>query len=168
MTSDFGLGKGMPMGRMRTISSPMTFFYKFVLTGVWFLVVGAATVSAFTDPSSSRTAWLGAAFWLGSSALLWMLAGTLKRVRIDDGRLLISNYVSERAVPVSGVSSVSQNILLVPSVVTLELKAHEGAGASIRFIPDDASAMFGLVTGEGSVAKQLRTTIEQASRPAQQ
>ena len=154
------------MGRMRTISSPMTFFYKFVFTGVWILVAGAAAVSAFTDPGSSRSPWLGAAFWLVSGTLLWMLVGTLKRVRIDDGRLLISNYVSERVVPLSEVSSVSQNTLLAPSVVTLDLKAHGGAGSSIRFIPDDASAMFGLMTGEGSVAKQLRTAIEQSSRPA--
>ncbi len=95
--------------QQRTLSSASTFWMKFVFPPVWILSFGIVAIllsfgglndrSNAMPSSQMKFAFLGA--WiLGTTLILWTSAG-LKRVRIDDRQLYVSNYIREISVPFS-------------------------------------------------------------------
>jgi hypothetical protein len=81
----------------RTISSQLTFLFKFVLPIPWILWIGLSlpkTISSLsTHGSVSIKSWIIVCIWmLGSAAICW-LCKRLKKVVIDySGKILVSNY----------------------------------------------------------------------------
>lgn len=71
---------------------------------------------------------------LVSTFLLW-LSASLKRVRVADGALLVSNYRREWRVPFGLVTHVSQNRWINVRPITLHLRADVGFGTRIVFLP---------------------------------
>src|ERR1700674_3488223 len=91
---------------VRTISSGQTILAKFIFPVVWIGGFGLGTMPLWLAPLHARSGapppdmkWLFLAVWIcGTAFVLWLSAG-LKKVRLDDETIYISNYVSEISVP---------------------------------------------------------------------
>jgi hypothetical protein len=103
--------------RVRDLSSAWTFWAKFVFPLVWISGFGLGTIFLWFDdfhgsnnaipPPEMKFVFL-ATWILGSVFILWTSAG-LKRVRIDECQLYISNYFREACIPFSAIIDVKQN-----------------------------------------------------------
>lgn len=87
----------------RTISSQLTFLFKFLLPIPWILWIGIAlpkTISRLSaQGGESIKSWIMICIWIFGSAALFWFCKKLKKVVIDyKGKLLISNYLQVIAV----------------------------------------------------------------------
>jgi hypothetical protein len=86
-------------GRMkRTISSKLTFLFKFILPIPWILWIIIALPKTISRLSAlggvSIKSWIMLCIWICGSAVIFWFCKTLKKVVIDySGKLLISNYL---------------------------------------------------------------------------
>lgn len=87
---------------------------------------------------------------MGTFSLL--IGGTLKRVRIDQEFLYVSNYRREIALPLSSIDAVTENRWINLHPVTIHLRVPTAFGQKITFMPK------GLVFGWSShpVVEELR------------
>src|SRR5664279_2348811 len=101
----------------RQLSSASTFWAKFVFPAIWISGFGLGTVLLWlgdfhgrnneAPPPLVKFVFLGA--WvLGSTFILLANAG-LKRVRLEERQLRISNYVHEISISLSAIVDVRQN-----------------------------------------------------------
>ena len=91
----------------RTLSSTWTFWAKFLFPAIWILAFGYVTFFWSGGPSQTRFVFL--IVWIaGTASILWAHAG-LKRVRMDERQLYMSNYFREIDVPFSAITNVKQN-----------------------------------------------------------
>ena len=75
------------------------------------------------------------ALWvLGSTFILWTSAG-LKRVRIDERHLHVSNYDREICIPVTAIIDVKQNRWINSRPVTIYFRDATEIGDRATFIP---------------------------------
>src|ERR1700722_17332241 len=127
----------------RNLSSAYTFWFKFVLPVGWVFGFGLGTIQlwfgAFHDRNGAlpppEIKFLFAGIWiLGSTFILWAGAA-LKRVRIDQGQLHISNYVREICVPFSAIMDVQQNRWLNIRPVTIYFRDATEFGDKATFMP---------------------------------
>jgi len=127
----------------RTLSSAWTFWTKFVLPAAWILILGTGNILLWSGnqvgkdntvpPPEMKFAHLGA--WiLGTAFILWFSVG-LKRVRIGEGQLHLSNYVREIAVPFSAITDVKQDRWLSHRPVTIYFRDATEFGDKVKFIP---------------------------------
>lgn len=76
-----------------------------------------------------------AGLWIAGTALiLWANAG-LKRVRIDERQIHVSNYFQEIDVPLSAITDVSQNRWLNSRPVTIQFGYATELGNAAKFMP---------------------------------
>lgn len=67
---------------------------------------------------------------------MFLMCTPLKKVRIADGALIVSNYVHEWRVPFALISDVSQRGWMFNSVpVIVQLREDVGFGTTLRFLP---------------------------------
>ncbi len=75
------------------------------------------------------------AVWtLGSTFILWASAA-LKRVRIDERQLYVSNYVQEIYIPFNSIIEVKQNRWLNSRPITIYFRDATEFGDNATFIP---------------------------------
>ena len=74
------------------------------------------------------------AWVLGTTFILWANAG-LKRVRMDEHQLYISNYVREISIPFGAIMDVKQNRWLNSRPITIYLRDATEFGEKATFIP---------------------------------
>jgi hypothetical protein len=150
----------------RTLSSPLTFFWKFIATP---LLIGGFVCAL-------ASGWIG--HWLRREGtplsvnevlmalLLVSLVGAqgfrmtaaLKRVAVDDHTLYISNYLTEIRVPLSDVLDVKESSRRGSLLIRLHLRRPTAFGQSIVFRPRLRLYWWGL----HPVARELKTLVEQA------
>lgn len=127
----------------RRISSAQTFLMKYLFPVIWIGGFGLGTLTLWVhiipanaaNPPPVAMKWQFLVAWvIGSSFILWACAG-LKRVRIDDTRLYISNYQREIAVPFGNVVNVTENRWLNIHPVTIEFRSPTDFGQRITFMP---------------------------------
>jgi hypothetical protein len=127
----------------RELSSAWTFSAKFVFPAVWIAGFGLGTILLWfgglqygnnaLPPPQVKFMFLG--MWLlGSAFTLWANAG-LKRVRLDGGQLLVSNYVREIRIPFSAITDVKQNRWLNSRPITIYFRDATELGDRATFIP---------------------------------
>jgi hypothetical protein len=124
----------------KTLSSAWTFWTKFVLpvgfglgaiTFLW--SNGLVDRNGATPPLQVKFVLLSV--WIPAMALiLWISAG-LKRVRMDERQLYLSNYVREIAVPFSAITDVRQNLWLNSRPVTIYFRDVTEFGDRATFMP---------------------------------
>lgn len=102
--------------------------------------------------------------WLAGTALLLMLSWGLKRVRLRDNDLLISNYIREIAIPLSEVSSVHQRLFPNAGAITVEFRSPTRFGRRITFLPSGRRARW--YGEEGTLFQELRDAVARASLKA--
>jgi hypothetical protein len=140
---------------METVSSSLTFLYKFVFTAAWSGGFGLGTVGMFLSdkPEGREMRWQFAAIWLVGSALIWWTCARLKRVELDGSMLVISNYRDDIRVDVTDIASVRQNRLINLRPVTVTFKRPTRFGQAITFMPQVSFRMF----SEDEIVSRLRT-----------
>jgi len=128
------------------ISSAWTFSTKYVFPAIWIMVCGQLVVSLFLNhgklvfdgvkgaiPASVEYMFL-VMFLIGAATIFW-ISMPLKRVRLADGTLLVSNYIEEWRIPVTLIERVSQNRWVKSRPITIRFRADLGCGTSVKFMP---------------------------------
>jgi hypothetical protein len=130
----------------QTLSSAWTFIFKYPFPIVWIGLFGYGTFQLLLHPEEvvfngvkggatpSDQAILLIVFGVGASLLVW-LAIPLKRVRLDGKKLLVSNYLVEREIPINQALEVRQNRWLNLRPVIITFRTATPFGNRIAFIP---------------------------------
>jgi hypothetical protein len=129
--------------RKNDLSSAWTFPTKFVFPALWISGFGLGTGSLWLDafhgrngefpPSSMKFVFLGV--WIvGSAFILWACA-RLKRVRVDERQLFVSNYLREICIPFSTIRDVRQNRWLNIRPITIYFREVTEVGDRATFMP---------------------------------
>lgn len=126
-----------------TLSSAWTFWAKFVFPVVMLGFGLGATIiiwsngmvdgSGATPPAQVKFVFLG--FLIAAMTLIFWTSAGLKRVRIDERQLYLSNYVREIAVPFSAITDVRQNRWLNSRPVTIYFREATEFGDKATFMP---------------------------------
>lgn len=127
----------------RVLSSAWTFWVKFVFPAVWILGFALGTILVWSGglsdrnnvmpPPETKLVFLGV--WIaGATFILWTSAG-LKRVRMDERQLYVSNYVQEICIPFSAITDVKQNRWLNSRPITIYLRGATEFGDKATFMP---------------------------------
>ncbi len=124
--------------RMRTLSSSLTFYCKFVVSVLFimFLLLSVILLCSFhLKNTDSLFTWIFLLIWAGFAMLFVGRMVTWKRVRMALDSLHISNYLKEIQVPLSGITEVTERRWLGPRTVTVRFREPTAFGAKIRFRP---------------------------------
>jgi hypothetical protein len=137
-----GLKQGNAM-KERTLSSALTFWAKFLFPAVWISGFGLGTTVLWlgdlvdknhaTAPPQMKFAFL-AGWILGTTFILWTSAG-LKRVRMDERQLYVSNYFREIDVHFSAIADVKQNRWINSRPITIYFRDATEFGDKATFMP---------------------------------
>jgi len=100
----------------RTLSSPLTFFWKFAVPSLFAAGIGYAVVVQCLDAIRNRDGTLLAygaiclSIAVFAAVFAWAVGWTirLKRVEVDDHALYVSNYRSEIRIPLTDVCEVNE------------------------------------------------------------
>src|SRR5438105_1839474 len=111
---------------METVSSSLTFLYKFVFTTLWSGGFGLGTAFMFLSSKAEAHEMRSqfAAAWIIGTAFIWWSCARLKRVELNGTSLIISNYRDDITVPVDQIIAVRQNRLMNLRPVTLTFKTE--------------------------------------------
>lgn len=139
---------------METISSSLTFFFKFVFTALWSGGFGLGTVTMFFSgqPEVRTMRWLFAAVWILGTTLIWWTCARFKRVKLNGTALLISNYRDEIAVQAADIADVRQNRWINLRPITLTLRRETPFGRMVTFMPRRSFRLF----SEDEIVMRLR------------
>ena len=150
----------------RTLSSPLTFFWKFgstpLLAGCFVYLLAALWSGGWKSqdgtPDSGRT--IGTAIVLVPAICGWIawLTARLKRVAVDDSALYISNYRTEIRVPLTQVLDVRESGNSKWFLIGINLRHPTAFGQRIVFRPRLCLYWSGL----HPVARELKGLVEQA------
>ena len=128
------------------LSSAWTFVYKYLFPGLWIPFFGFRVLTMLQNPGAvTYNGVKGAtppffdyellALWLVSSACILWFGMSLKRVRLTDGGILVSDYMREWRVPFGMIENVSQNRWMRTRTITIRLRADVGCGTTVKFMP---------------------------------
>jgi hypothetical protein len=139
---------------METVSSSLTFVYKFGFTTLWSggFGLGTAFMFASSRPEAHEMRWRFAAAWAIGTGITWWLCARLKRVELDGSTLVISNYHDDIRIPVTEVANVRQNRLVNLRPITLTFKEETPFGRSVTFMPRVSFRFF----SEDEIVKRIR------------
>lgn len=115
-----------------SMSSAWTFCYKFIVPAWWAVAIGVALEWTFPNESVELVV---AVVWAVGGVALLRVCVPLKRVRLDDGALLVSNFRTEWRVPYALIAGVTQNRWIKLRPITIRLKRDVGCGEQIVFMP---------------------------------
>ena len=127
----------------RTLSSAQTFVMKYVFPIVWIGGFGLGTLGMWLgdfhdsdgEPPPSWMRWQFLIMWIAGAAFIIWFANRVKRVRVDDQSLYVSNYFSEALIPLTEVADITENRNVRPSTITIHFRGPTAAGMSVVFIP---------------------------------
>ncbi|HEY1755328.1 MAG TPA: hypothetical protein VGG72_08020 [Bryobacteraceae bacterium] len=128
--------------KTRIISSKMTIFYKIILPAMWISFFGVATFGLFSSafggpggtPPLPEDKWEVLGLGLIGAAV-WRYFIPLKRVSMNGGDLIVSNYVREVRVPFRRIRRVSESRFEHPRSIKIFFDEDTGFGAMILFLP---------------------------------
>ena len=123
----------------RTISSRRTPFARFAWM-LWGGGFGGGTVGLWlgsfaANPPPAPMKWIFLALSVLGTASFWWLLGSVKKVRLDQTSLHVSDYRRQIAVPLAEIESVSENWWMSHHPVTIHLRHDTPFGRRITFIP---------------------------------
>jgi hypothetical protein len=127
----------------RMLSSAQTFWMKFVFPIIWISMFGLGTLGLFlgtfrgTDnsPPSGGMKWGFLAAWIAGTIFIYWGCARLKRVRIEDSAIYVSNYLKEIRIPFDAVADVTENRWINIHPVTIHLRSTTEFGDRITFMP---------------------------------
>lgn len=116
-----------------TISSPATFFFKFVFPGAIVGFPAVVTLLLFIDAHPAK--WILLPATVALFLLMYWVCFRLKKVEVDDETLRISNFVTTHTVPIANVSDVKECPFISIHPVWLHFHTPTEFGRSIVFMP---------------------------------
>jgi hypothetical protein len=142
----------------RTLSSAQTFWMEFVFPTIWISMFGLGTFAMFlgafrgthnTAPPEAMK-WSFLAAWIVGTAFIYWGCARLKRVRINESAIYVSNYRKEIRIPFDDIAHVTENRWINIHPVTVHFRSATAFGDRIVFIPKIRmfSWRFHLVVGE--------------------
>ena len=157
---------------MRTLSSSLTFLYKFIFPVWWIGWFAFVTAAMFVAPNSftprgnaqmsveeARMFFLAATI-VGGMGLYW-LCMRLKKVTLKENDLVISNFRKVVGVPLQDVERVSGSVLIHPELVWLHFRRPNGFGSKVVFM---GKARFSFGLSVHPIVRELQAVIGKASR----
>lgn len=160
----------------RPLSSEFTILLKFIFPTIWIPGFGLVALSTFwggwrmnggksLPPEMMK--WYFLVMWLLGSSLIWFTVMRLKRVRVDDQTLYVSNYFKEIQVPLAHVIEVAEYTWINPQMVTVTLSQPTPFGRRIGFMPTERIFERWRST-PNPVIKELQTLAAEAGSPIAQ
>jgi hypothetical protein len=127
----------------RTLSSAQTFWMKFVFPTLWISMFGLGTLALFLDafrgpdntPPSPDMKWGFLAAWAAGTVFIYWACARLKRVRVEDSTIYVSNYLKEIRIASDAIAAVTENRWLNIHPVTIHLRSATEFGDRITFMP---------------------------------
>lgn len=142
---------------MRELSSPFTFFYKYVFILIWFFGFGLGISDTLLTLEPFSNNWNQyAALWFGGIVLIFFTSGNIKKVMIEGDELVITNFLKTDRLPLSIISGVDGSTFLSPRLVWLTLHESSLFGTRIVFLPRHRSTK-GL--GKHPIVHELREEL---------
>jgi hypothetical protein len=128
----------------RTLSSDWTYTMKFIFPVVWILGFGVGSAvlwsKAATDTATPPFGFFVA--WIAATAFIFWTHLGLKRIRVDDRQLYVSNYLREMSVPFRAIADVKQNRWLSTKPITIYFKDATEFGDKVTFMPKQRFAFW--------------------------
>jgi hypothetical protein len=129
--------------KARTLSSAETVWMKFLFPIIWISGFGMGTLGLFLGIFHGRDdsappewmKWQFLAFWIAGSAFILWGCARLKRVRLDESGLLVSNYLKEVRIPFDDIRDVTENRWINIHPVTIYFRHSTPFGDRIVFMP---------------------------------
>jgi hypothetical protein len=120
---------------MKELSSPYTFFYKFIFILLWIIGFGLATHEVIlAGPDNPR--WMQYMIvWAAFAVFIFFSSGNVKKVTMDSEKLIVTNFLRTEEIELSDIESVDGSTFLSPRLVWFNLKKPCGFGRKITFIP---------------------------------
>lgn len=145
-----------PSRTARTLSSKQTVLMKFVVPPVWIVAFGAAVLMPWWARTAGAAAplesrWFLLAVWFVGGLFIWRSCARLKRVQVDGGTLLVSDYRTTIRVPAADVEEVTENRWISMHPVTLHFRRPTEFGTEVVFMPK--VRVFGFATSHPVVAE---------------
>jgi hypothetical protein len=127
----------------RTLSSAQTCWMKFVFPTMWISMFGLGTLGLFlgafrgpdNTPPPEGMKWGFLAAWLVGTTFIYWGCARLKRVRVEDSSIYVSNYLKEIRIPFDAVVDVTENRWINIHPVTIHLRSATDFGDRITFMP---------------------------------
>lgn len=142
---------------MKTLSSSLTFFYKYIFITVWSGGFGLGTLAMLKSPDSSLPKYQFLTAWIVGTIFIYVITGRIKKVQTDGHKLLITNYFKKVEVDVGEVISVSGSVLVNPELVWFKLKQPTEIGKTVIFMPP---ARFSLGFTKHPMVKEIQDLID--------
>lgn len=151
-----------PSRSLRTLSSRQTALMKFVIPPLWILAFGAAALMLWSErakgsPVPIESKWMVLLIWFVGGLLIWRTCARLKRVQLDGGTLLVSDYRTTIRVPAGDIEEVTENRWISMHPVTLHFRRPTEFGNEVVFMPKVRP--FGFVSSHPVVA-ELRALMQ--------
>jgi hypothetical protein len=152
---------------VKTLSSFATFFQKFIFSAIFISVaVGGPCLFIAGLIAQRQVALLlpvGLTLLWGAIAVSYCYEVTmpLKRVRVDDKHLYVSNYLREITVPFSEIAQVEEKKVRKTKLILIHLKSETEFGFTIQFVPQIELKWW---WKEHSVVGELRSLAQATSK----
>jgi hypothetical protein len=129
---------------------------KFVVPPLWILAFGAAALMLWSEraegaPVPIEWKWMVLLIWFVGGLLIWRTCARLKRVQLDGGMLLVSDYRTTIRVPAGDIEEVTENRWISMHPVTLHFRRPTEFGSAVVFMPKVRP--FGFVSSHPVVAE---------------
>jgi hypothetical protein len=150
---------------IRTLSAPGTFVQKYVFLVLWFCILGGINVLMWSGqlfdqhggPPSLEAKVAFLAMWLAPPLVATWLTRLLKRVRMSDEGLLISDCRRKILVPFSAIESVSPHSKVEPfQPVEIRFRVPTEFGDRIQFVP---RSRYGFLPWPDPALSELRERV---------
>ena len=149
----------------RTLSSGMTFFFKFIFAPI---LIAAPWVGILWSPIAWDFSWATLKWLLAvvfaTVFVLWDIR-PLRRVQIGGGKLWVSNYFKEISIPLEQVHTVYIN-RGGRIYATLHLRQETEFGWIIRFYPRGLQSILSRDKWEQEIRESLKPPLQQERIPA--
>jgi hypothetical protein len=121
---------------VKTLSSPVTFLFKYIFPfGYLFIFLYSSWYLFDKSANLDRQCVAFLIVCLIFAGYGFLLSFQLKRVRIDEKNVYVSNYLREITVPAANLRNATERGWMLPSTILLEFERETELGDRIRFIP---------------------------------
>jgi hypothetical protein len=149
----------------RTISSKLTFLFKFLLPMLWILWIGLSLPKTISRLSAhgdvSIKSWIMLCIWILGSAVIFWFCKMLKKVVIDySGKLLISNYLKVIEVRPEEITHISDGTDFFHTyAIWFSLHKPSAFGGKIIFIPRWYPGYYGSKSLMHPIVEELQNLV---------
>ena len=125
-----------PQLTMKELSSPFTFFYKYIFIFLWFIGFGYGARDVVFSPEAFDAGWVQyTVIWLGVTIFIYFSTGGIKKVQLDGQKLIVSNFLRSEHIDISQITGVDGSSFLSPRLVWFVLEEKSSFGSRISFLP---------------------------------